>query len=458
MNNSHSNNSNIHFLFIAVALFVLISGVLFGVVGGIQYILPGWLKEELSFERVRPLHVTMVISWIFAGAMGGIYYYLPQAVKGKLYSPALAIAHLVLFILTGLSIIACYFAGVFGGREYFEFPPVIAIPMLITWLLFVANMLLTLKKFYHNNTQLFKKVYVWMWLTGMFFFLLTFLESYLWLFSFFGNNLIRDITVQWKASGAMVGSWNMLVYGTAFYVMEKMSSDERVASSKLTFFFYFLGLTNLMFNWGHHTYIVPASPFIKNLAYIISMTELLILGNIIWNWRKSMSEASKTFHILPFRFMTASDVWIFLNLIMAIAISVPFINKYTHGTHITVAHAMGTTIGINTFILFASIFYLLKEQLSSAQTAFIKSGFWTINISLLIFWLSLIAAGIIKTVEIANGGTFASALQKMTPCFYAFLIAGIGILTGILLVSIPALNTCLALISQRKNITVQHTA
>ena len=73
MNHSQSNNLNIHFLFIAVALSVLIVGVLFGVVGGLQYIIPGWLKDELSFERVRPLHVTMVISWIFAGAMGGVY-------------------------------------------------------------------------------------------------------------------------------------------------------------------------------------------------------------------------------------------------------------------------------------------------------------------------------------------------------------------------------------------------
>jgi len=360
MNHSQSNNLNIHFLFIAVALSVLIAGVLFGVVGGIQYIVPGWLKDELSFERVRPLHVTMVISWIFAGAMGGIYYYLPQTVKGKLYSPTLAVAHLVLFILTGLSIIACYFAGVFGGREYFEFPPAIAIPMLVTWLLFVANMLLTLKRYYNSNTLIFSKVYIWMWLTGMFFFLLTFLESYLWLFSFFSNNLVRDITVQWKASGAMVGSWNMLVYGTAFYVMEKMSGDEKVATSKMTFFFYFLGLTNLMFNWGHHTYIVPASPWIRDIAYVISMTELLILGNIIWGWRKTVSSATKTFHLMPYRFFTASDVWIFINLILAIAISVPFINRFTHGTHITVAHAMGTTIGINTFILFASVFYLLR--------------------------------------------------------------------------------------------------
>lgn len=269
---------------------------------------------------------------------------------------------------------------------------------------------------------------------------------------------MRDITVQWKASGAMVGSWNMLVYGTAFYVMEKMSGDEKVASSKLTFFFYFLGLTNLMFNWGHHTYIVPASPWIRDIAYIISMTELLILGNIIWNWRKTLSSAAKTFHLLPFRFFTASDVWIFINLVLAIAISVPFINRFTHGTHITVAHAMGTTIGINTFILFASVFYLIGLQGGTTSLKYINAGFWILNISLLIFWISLIAAGVTKTVVLSNGGTFALAIQKMLPYFYSFFIAGIGILAGILLIAIPALVSCIQKVRQSRLVSVQSIA
>lgn len=297
-----------------------------------------------------------------------------------------------------------------------------------------------------------------MWLTGMFFFLLTFLESYLWLFSFFSNNLVRDITVQWKASGAMVGSWNMLVYGTAFYVMEKMSGDEKVATSKMTFFFYFLGLTNLMFNWGHHTYIVPASPWIRDIAYVISMTELLILGNIIWGWRKTVSSATKTFHLMPYRFFTASDVWIFINLILAIAISVPFINRFTHGTHITVAHAMGTTIGINTFILFASVFYLLRLPEGTTSLKYIKAGFWTLNVSLLIFWVSLIASGVTKTIELSNGGTFASAMQKMLPYFYSFFIAGIGIFAGILLIAIPALISCIQNVRQNRLVSIQSVA
>ena len=70
-----------------------------------------------------------------------------------------------------------------------------------------------------------------------------------------------------------------------------------------------------------------------------------------------------------------------LNLVLSISISIPAINFYTHGTHITVAHAMGSTIGINTLLLLASItlivddvrriFKLEKIQLESFSLQFI---------------------------------------------------------------------------------------
>jgi len=52
----------------------------------------------------------------------------------------------------------------------------------------------------------------------------------------------------------------------------------------------------------------------------------------------------------------------FLSLSLAIAMSVPAINVYTHGTHFTVAHTMGTTIGINSFLLLAFVFDILENK------------------------------------------------------------------------------------------------
>lgn len=430
-----TEHKKISFLFLIAALISLIVGICFGMIGGLQYILPEFLKDHLSFEKTRPLHVTLVITWIFTGAVGGVYYYLPIIARRELYSIKLAYIHFVLFIITGITILTCYLRGDFGGREYLEFPPALAIPMLTAWILFAINFVLTINK----NIKEWP-IYLWMWSTGVLFFLITFGESYLWTLPFFRDNIIRDVTVQWKANGSMVGSWNMMVYGTAFYLMEQISGNKKTSNASITYFFYFLGLTNLMFNWGHHTYIVPAAPWIRNVSYIISMTELLILGNIILNWRKSVTEAKKNLHRIPFRFIAASDIWIFLNLTLAILMSIPAINKYTHGTHITVAHAMGSTIGINTMILFASLYYIFEMNEGDVKNRKTKIGFWVVNVSLLIFWVTLIMSGIVKAIENDRGTAFQKMMLQLQPWFKSLNSAGLGIFVGVVLLSIPLLT------------------
>lgn len=431
---TNKGHIKIALLFIVASLLSLIIGVFFGMIGGLQYILPEFLKENLSFEKTRPLHVTLVITWIFTGAVGGIYYYLPILASRKLFSIKLAYIHFFLFIVTGLTILICYFKGDFGGREYLEFPPVLAIPMLLSWILFAINFIKTIK---FNISDW--PIYQWMWATGILFFLITFVESYFWTQPFFRDNIIRDVTVQWKANGSMVGSWNMLVYGTGFYVMEKISGDTKTTIAPITFFFYFLGLTNLMFNWGHHTYIVPAANWIKNVAYIISMTELLILGSIILNWRKSLNTAKKNLYKVPYKFIVAADIWIFLNLTLAILISIPAINTYTHGTHVTVAHAMGATIGINTMILFASLYYILEKHIGKIENKKTRFGFILVNLALIIFWMTLIISGITKAILNEKGVAFQSMMLQLQQLFKLFNIAGLAVLIGIILISIPLL-------------------
>ena len=424
--------NKIPLLFILAAIGCLISGIAIGILGGLQYVLPAFLKESLPFSHIRPLHVSLVITWIFTAATGGIYYYMQLVSGKKIWSMQLTWIHFILFLITGIGILICFFSGWFGGREYYEFPPVLSIPMFISWILFAVNFFKTLRPKFSTAP-----VYVWMWSTGIIFFCFTFIEQYLWNIPWFRDNLIRDITIQWKSLGAIVGCWNQLVYGTAFFVMEKISGNTTISRSRITFFFYFLGLTNLMFNWGHHTYIVPAAPYIRTISYIISMTELLILGSIMFGWKKSLIDARKNFHLIPYRFLSASDFWIFLNLILAIAISIPAINFYTHGTHITVAHAMGATIGINTMILLSSIFFIAEDQTIRFTNKFQKSGFWIVNISLFIFWLSLIGAGIMKAAQTGMKTSFSVMMEKLTPWFHAFTIAGFGIFAGIIIITYP---------------------
>lgn len=434
---------NLGLAFITLGLIALLGGLLFGSIAALQFVFPGTL-DSLPFFKNRPLHVSLVVAWVFLSSVGGIYYYLPKFIGVPLYSERAGRFHFYIFVFTGILIIFSYFFGKFGGREYWEFHPILAIPIFISWIIFGWNYFKTV-----FTTAKNWPVYQWMWGTGIFFFLFTFTESYLWVLPYFRNNVVREITVQWKANGALVGSWNMLIYGTAIFVMEKIKGDHSMSRTKIAFLTYLLGLTNLMFGWAHHIYNVPAAQWIRYLSYIISMTELILLAKIIWNWKSTLSESKKDFHILSYRFLVAADIWIFINLTLALLISIPAVNLFTHGTHITVAHAMGSMIGINTMILLASCFFIINDatdkNYTTGEEKTIKRGYWIFNISLLVFFVCLIIAGAEKGIGIVvDKLSFAEVMAKINPMLIVFTFSGFIMFAGILMVVIPPLKKAFA--------------
>jgi nitric oxide reductase subunit B len=239
------------------------------------------------------------------------------------------------------------------------------------------------------------------------------------------------MTIQWKVNGSIVGAWNQLLYGALFYLMDRITGNTNTGRSKLAFFMYFLGLFNLMFNWGHHIYTLPTQAYVKYVGYAVSMTEWLFLIKIIYNWRSTVNTTQKHFHYFPYRFVMASDFWVFINLVQALLMSIPAVNIYTHGTHVTVAHAMGTTIGINSMILLALCFEFLMPtaQNGTAKTKGLHFAFWTLQISLFVFWLSLLLAGIKKGLwqMSEKQGVYSKMMESMQPYFISFLVAGCGL-------------------------------
>lgn len=423
-------------------LVLFITGMLFGITGSLQYILPGFLKPHLSFEKTRPLHVTSVVFWILFTATGSVLIYLREYTGRKVFADWLSRLQLGLFFLAALLILSSYVLGIFGGREYWEFPPVLAILLAAGWILFIIQVTGSIK------TLKQQPVYIWMWLTGAFGFLFTFSESYLWTLPYFEKDIVRDMTVQWKSYGSLVGSWNMLVYGVGIYLMEKISQDKSYARSPMAFALFFLGLFNLMFNWSHHIYTLPVNPNIRHIGYLVSMTELFILGRLIYKWKDSITAARKNKHSLPYRFLMIADAWIFINLFLAILISVPAINVYTHGTHITVAHVMGTTIGINTMLLLAVSFDLLSDTCQSLEPyrTRIFRATWLANVSLFIFLTSLFLAGVQRArwQMSVDAISFGQMMKNLMPYFIAFAISGGLMFVAFSIIVYPLLRNTLA--------------
>lgn len=420
--------------FVITGLIALLCGALFGVIGSWQHVIPG-VVDAIPFVKSRPLHVSLVIAWIFLTAVGGVYHYLPKIVGAPLHSTRLAWLHLAIFIGTGIAVVVSYFMGRFGGREYWEFPPVLGIPIAASWLLLIYNFFRTANK--HKGPW---PAYLWMWGTGIVFFLITYAEANLYLFPHFTGNMVRELTVQWKAYGALTGSWNLLVYGTAMVVMERSTGNTAIARSKTAFLLFGLGFTNLLFGWAHHIYPVPSALWIRVLAYGISMTEWIILARMIRQWRGTLEEGKRGQGSMTGRFLFASEAWVFINLGLALLISIPAINLFTHGTHITVAHAMGSTIGINTTILFASVFFISSAPI----TKNLRVGFWLFNGSLLVFWLCLVGAGMVKGYyTVLSDLPFQSIMQRARPFIVGFAVSGVGLFIGLSVLTWAGVRTLL---------------
>jgi nitric oxide reductase subunit B len=427
--------------FMSLGVIALLATILFGLLSSIVYVYPEFLKEVLPFNQVRPLHVTNALAWIVLTATGGLYYYLQQEVKWEWKYPRLIAIHFWIFTCTGVIIWVSYFAGQMGGREYLVFAPILMLPVLLGWVLFGVN-------YYSSILGKIKNwpVYYWMWLIGIGFMIYHLCEANFWMLSHFRTNYILDKTVQWKSYGSFVGSWNMLVYGTAIYLMTKIKGDANTAYGKKVFFFFFLGLANLMFGWAHHTYTLPTLPWVRYGAYMISMTEWILFANIIYTWSKSLNPEQKKEKPWAYKFLIAADVWVFLNLFLALLMSIPAINFFTHGTHVTLAHSMGTTIGINTSILLASLCFVIQKKGKSKELRrSFTIGYYIFHCALFAFWMALILAGWYKATwqHSSSEMSFGEMQTASNPFFVLFVLNGALMSVGLVMILSPILKRLL---------------
>jgi nitric oxide reductase subunit B len=415
-------------LFLITALVLFMASVIFGFLGSLIYRYPEFLKDSIGLSGLRPMHVTAAIFWILLAATGAVYRSLEEITKQQNHT-LLQLLHWALWLVALIGIYYSYFTGNYGGREYWEYPPEFAIIIGLAWVFFLVVFIIrvrTIKKW---------PVYIWMWLTGIVYFLFIFIENYLWVIPYFRESFIKDMVIQWKAAGSIVGAYNMLVYGTAFYVMERISKASNTGFDKWAFALFFLSFFNMLFNWGHHLYLVPTNPTIHYVGYIVSMTEWVFFIKILYNWRKQVTEAETHYHYFPYRFLLAANFWLFLNLTLALLMSIPVVNLYMHGTHFITAHAMGTTIGINTMIMLSAVFYFLLPERENHKSPWLKIGFWGAQLSLLVFLAALIGMGLVKSFWLFEEpqAPFGEMMERSRMWIVLFIVSGAGLMASFLM-------------------------
>lgn len=406
MKNSTTQRSPVE-LYLGLGGFCLLAALLAGVGTAILYARPGGNMPTHLFPVVRRLHVGWVLGWIFLSALGVIIHVIGDRAR---FPGALRVSGWIVAALTvGFSISTLL--GWTSGREYIFFPAVFSPAILLVWGLLFANFIdyfgrwptrHAVKKEDSDQSDASngRPIWLWMWLAGFLLFFGSFIEIHAHLLTAVRRSVIRDIALQWKSYGTLIGSWNMLIYGAALWAGSRLLKDLPKRPGRLEWALFGLALLNSLTNFAHHTYHLPMSLAIRKFSFVVSMSEAIILAKVLFDLmraivdRRAAQEASKT---MPRLFLSSATFWNAINLMLALAISIPAINGLTHGTYVTVAHVMGSMIGINTFLLIAAIALVLSQRSGNmclSPPRGCKVRFIVANLSLALFLGCLFRLGI----------------------------------------------------------------
>ncbi len=382
-----------------MALACIVIAVLGGVVGALHYIpslSPALHEAGFGLTKLRPLHTTFATLWIYGGAIAVIYHYLGNLGPGLSTGDARRFwLHTACWITAGIGVIVTLALDIYSGREYLGFHPAVSAVLLFGWLLFAYNFLRRACRDFWRQP-----VYIYFWTVGILYFVYTFVEGHAYLLPFVQEQPVYDIALHWKACGTLVGSFNFLVYGALVYVSEKLSGDKRYGQSSLAFALFGVGCLNSFTNFAHHTYHLPQDELVKWIAFIVSMTEIVILARLLFDVANMVRKRSgeKPCYNAAAGYLVSAKWWTTVMLTLSILISVPSFNSLMHGTHMVTGHAMGTELGIDTMVLFGAVSFLLCEIYSHAPRAVshvdaphmrAHTALLNVAMAVLVGWLSL---------------------------------------------------------------------
>ena len=358
-------------------------------------------NKGFSFANFRPLHTVFISAWLFLGSTVCVFKFLfDQYGIFKSYEKKMFKIQMLSFAFAGLGILFSVLLGHVSGREYLGFNPIFSIFIIFGWFIFAY---LFFKKILLNFWN--SPVYVYMWASGILYFIIAFIEAHFYLLSFLKNNPIIDLQIQWKSCGSLVGAFNQIIHGGLLYLLERIGQDKKIAHSKWAFSLFGISLLNSFTNFAHHTYHLPQSNLIKWISFIVSMLEIIILSKIFIQAVNRSSIKNKSCLIISDYFLSMARKWNLILLPLALLISIPPLNTLIHGTTVVMAHAMGSEIVIDSYILLGIFSFLLNDVfLKNKQKKMLNNRLMynlilLMNLCIAILLLWLVIAGLVSGIN-----------------------------------------------------------
>lgn len=419
--------------------------VLVGVLISFQLVYPNLnLAPYLTYGRLRPLHTNAGIFGWGIGSFFALFFYMVQRLcRRPLWSEGLARFQLYFFNATIISAAITLLLGYSTSKEYHELEWPIDIMVVILWVIFSANIIMTIVKRREEH------MYISLWymlatLVGVaVLYIVNAAEIPVSLFksysAYAGTN---DANVQWWFGHNAVAMVLTTPPLAIFYYFLPKTTGAPIYSHRISIIAFWSLIFMYLWTGAHHLLWTPVPDWVQTLAMAFSLMLIAPSWGSVFNgyltmegqWHQMRDNYLVKFLILGITFYG-------LQTLQGPSQAIRTFSAFIHYTEWVPGHVHMGTMGWVSMVLFAGIYYILphiyNRQIYSVGLA--NLHFWLVLIGQLIYSVSMWIAGVQQASmwhSINPDGsltyTFVEVLGQLYPYWAIRAVGGVIYLAGVL--------------------------
>jgi cytochrome c oxidase cbb3-type subunit I len=432
------------------AKWFLISSIVYFFVVGIvaimiaaKFVWPDMLGTvaPMGYGRLRPLHVNgMLFGWLLAADMGLACYLVPRLCGVRLWSEKLGIATVLLWNVIILGAVVSLLAGRNQGLEYAELPMVLDILVVVAWIMFGANIFLTIA------TRKYTQMYVSLWYV---------MGTILWTaFVYLTGNFavlfttgVNQANLNWMYVHNAVGLiFTPIGLAIAYYYIPKSSSTP-LYSHKLSMIGFWALAFVYVWTGAHHMLHGPISQWLQTIAIAFSLMLLIPVWAVVYNFFATMQgQWTQLRNNVELKYLMSGVVFYLLTCFQGPMHSLRSVNAIVSKTDWIPGHAHMAVLGAFSFFAIAGTYYslprILKRNLHSVAAA--NWSYWLMMMGGLGFFVTLWLGGFWQGWQWNNWTIpFIDTIVALKPVWIVRFFSGSLIFFGIVLFAYNIMATAL---------------
>lgn len=422
-----------------------IVAVLVGVLISFQQVNPNLnFAPYLTYGRLRPLHTNAgVFGWAIGSFFALFLYMVQRLCRTRLWSDGLAKFQLYFFNATIIAAAVTLLLGYNTSKEYHELEWPIDIMVVILWVAFGTNVIMTIIK------RKDEEMYISLWymmatIVGVaVLYLVNAAEIPVSLFksysAYAGTN---DANVQWWFGHNAVAMVLTTPPLAVFYYFLPKSTGAPIYSHRLSIIAFWSLIFMYLWTGAHHLLWTPVPDWVQTLAMAFSLMLIAPSWGSVFNGYLTMNgEWHQMRENYLVKFFIMGITFYGLQTLQGPSQAIRSFSAFIHYTDWVPGHVHMGTMGWVSLVIFGATYYILPKiygkKIYSIPLA--NLHFWLVLIGQLIYSVSMWIAGLMQATmwhSISPDGsltyTFTEVLSKMYPYWTIRAISGVIYLAGVL--------------------------